>query len=76
MKIKVRVKTWEEIEKICEIDEDGNFLLKDFEIYFYPGMKVYCGKIIELEDWGGVTGILNGRLFALPMFKSIIANVE
>ena len=53
--MKVRIKEWEEMERVFGLDEDGNI---DSYCEFVKGMKKYCGEVIEIdEDSVGRTGI-------------------
>lgn len=44
---KVRVRSWEDMEKEFGLNENGNI---DTEVVFVTDMKKYCGKIVEIVD--------------------------
>lgn len=46
--MKVRIKTWEEMEKEFGLDEHGNI---PCYCYFVPEMKQFCGNVIEVEGY-------------------------
>lgn len=69
-KIKVRVKTLEEIKKGTTPDCVGCYV-HNSGYRFDVCMKKYCGKVIELEDWDGNRGGYDGWFWALEVLSEI-----
>ncbi len=44
---KVRVRSWEDMEREFGLDEFGDI---NTEIWFAPPMKEYCGKVVEISE--------------------------
>lgn len=73
--MKVRVKTLEEIEKCGDLNE-----YYGYEMYYEVGfssititkeMLLFCGKVIELEDWNGKYGFFSCWKWTIPMLSEI-----
>lgn len=47
---KVRVRSWESMEREFGLNENGNIKCSIETIFFVKNMKKYCGKIVEVKE--------------------------
>lgn len=71
MKIKVRVKTLEEIKECSVNDRYLNYCVYGSTFVLNLLMKKYCGKVIKLKKWDGEKGYFEGWWWTAPMFSEI-----
>jgi hypothetical protein len=62
---KVRVKSFEDIVKDVEADEDGDYLLKysipdggSDKLYFCSSMRIFCGEVYTIKQITNVEGLI------------------